>query len=137
MKIDVVAKLKKHLKLMRENEYRFFKTGVVMEDWEVRADRIQTIIEAIDLLQPKVLSLEEVMDIKDILWIEIRGWQELLDGLYWGYYKCGFPYSRFLIVETNAGEFCANFRDYGKDWRIWNIRPSEEQMKETPWDDAG
>ena len=38
----------------------------------------------------------------------------------------------FANIEDGHDYMCAS--DYGKTWRVWTYRPSDEQREATPWE---
>ena len=77
--------------------------------------------------EPRVMTLEEVRDSDDWMWIEYLSgyveWQKQSD--IYGYYEDG--------VMWNDSTFDGN-DSYGIEWRCWTSRPSPEQMRETKWE---
>ena len=42
-----------------------------------------------------------------------------------------------FVQSVTGGKITFSLIDYGKVWRCWTSRPSEQQMRETPWEEAG
>lgn len=98
----------------------------------------EDLIEAFDLAvkalkeqEPRVLTLEEVRDEYEAVWLETK-----------------YLSSTVAIVdhgESNAKWACVVFgvddsytllwRSYGKKWRCWPSRPTDEQREAIPWGD--
>ena len=88
--------------------------------------------------EPRVMTLEEVKN-ASVVWLEpihidlevdmpiwFDGWAEPVDSS-----ECRinlYDFGNEVPVETEYSE-------YGKTWRCWTSRPTEEQKKEVPWDD--
>lgn len=78
------------------------------------------------MAEPYVLSITEVIDSEDEYWLEsVNGGNGYGDVCIDGNGDYAF-YSAHVIrgVDIDA---------YGKTWRCWNIKPSDEQRKNTPW----
>ena len=93
-------------------------------------DLMDLLADALALLkeqEPRVLTLEEVLG-GDECWVEyING------GC--GYCDCYLDDDAKSIVinRTLRKDFNVSPNGYGKVWRCWNVRPTEEQREETPW----
>lgn len=95
-------------------------------------------LDALELLkeqEPHVLTLEEVKDALDtVVWVDrpqIENFSNeyALISLYsrkWGYVNLKF------IDGDEARWIC---EQYGKLWRCWSARPTDEQRKAVKWDD--
>ena len=99
----------------------------------------EDLIEAFDLAvkalkeqEPRVLTLEEVRDEYEVVWMETKYLLSptvcLVDNgesnVDWLYFAFGSDNSYGV-----AG------RLYGKNWRCWSAKPTEEQREATPWGD--
>lgn len=94
-------------------------------------------IEALELLkaqEARVLTLEEAC-IQDVCWLEWRRHRRkpvacrvIMKKDYAGQ---PLPYVyRFFEEPTGYGK-----KNYGKDWRCWTAKPTDEQRKKVKWDD--
>ena len=93
--------------------------GVVDEDVCERA------IELLKEQEPRVLTLEEVLG-GDECWFEyINGSSGYADVVIQ-------DNTTALIYRTIVGT--VPISDYGKKWRCWSYRPTEEQRKAAKWD---
>lgn len=105
---------------------------------------LQMGIEALKEQDPKVMSLKELEETKDPVFIELRTKDEddkaltcfgLLsewDNLAFHFIidqwlLDGEPFAKFYGCELKRKEYCT-------EWRPWNKRPTEERMKEEKWD---
>jgi hypothetical protein len=84
--------------------------------------------------EPRVLTLEELQAIETpwnrntppYLWVEERSaagsrWTRWMS---WGIIHDG------VISQGTMG-----VQNYGQKWRVWNLQPTPEQMRETKWED--
>ena len=86
--------------------------------------------------EPRVMTLEEVEDALDsVVWVD----KPLFDNLS-SEYALIDSYSRKLqIVELCYPFYDKDYRErsdyatYGKTWRCWTSRPTDEQREATPW----
>ena len=101
-------------------------------------------IEALEEQDPKVMSLKELEETKDPVFIELRTkgeddkaltcfgllceWDDLLFHFIIDQWLLdGEPFARFYGCELKRKEYCT-------EWRPWNKRPTKERMKEEKWD---
>ena len=90
--------------------------------------------------EPRVMTLEEVKqhDNQDgCVWFEQPTYNAVaafarqdFDGSKDG---CTEIISPYLLGEPINHVYMSN-TFYGEEWRCWNARPTEEQMRETPWE---
>lgn len=81
---------------------------------------------------PHVMTLEEIEAIPEMVWFERRN-----AGLY-----AGIPFRlvnadnemRAVEIHVLDGFVAQMTKWYGKNWRCWTSRPTDEQREETPWD---
>lgn len=89
--------------------------------------------EALVLLkeqEPRVLTLEEVQnDCPDYVYLErSTGWLKCC-------IKCEGESNKYVgcfVYEVNEG-LVGRWEKYGKMWRCWSYRPTEEQREATQW----
>lgn len=78
--------------------------------------------------EPRVMTLEEVRDSDDWMWIEyLSGYVE------WQKQSDTFGYDEDGVMWNDATFYCND--SYGIEWRCWTSRPTEEQRKAVKWDD--
>lgn len=98
--------------------------------------------DALSLLkaqEPRVMTLEEVEDALDtVVWVD----RPLLDNSS-DEYALIDAYSRKTQIVELRYPFCdkdyrerADYATYGKTWRCWTSRPTDEQRKAVKWDGA-
>lgn len=96
--------------------------GVGMCEYWLRYDAFNLLKEQ----EPRVMMKEEIVLCTD--WV----WCEYMSG-YQGWYK-------MEEYDTDYGLICWEdtttdiIDDYGFRWRAWTSRPTEEQMRDTPWE---
>lgn len=100
--------------------------------------RVEQLIEHLLAKQePRVLTLEEVESSDGSVWLErnMPEWETpiavLVD-------KVGKYLDTFIAIgglcfqgEKSQGQ---EYGDYGKTWRCWSARPTDEQREAVPWD---
>jgi hypothetical protein len=84
----------------------------------------------------RVMSLEELEDALDtVVWVEEPEFENFADhyALIMAYsHKVGFVRVSFGFAEMPVDcEY--EYEDYGKKWRCWTQRPTDEQRKAVPW----
>lgn len=79
--------------------------------------------------EPRVLTLAEVRDEYEVVWLETKYLQPtaaILDH--------GESNAKWLCVVFGAdNSYTSSWRSYGKKWRCWSSKPTEEQMEAVPW----
>jgi len=104
------------------------------------SDTDQTIDRAVKLLkeqEPRVMTLEEVEDALDsVVWVD----RPLFDNLSTEYALID-SYSRKLQIVELRYPFCdkdyrerSDYATYGKTWRCWSYRPTDEQREAVKWE---
>ena len=90
--------------------------------------------DALKLLKPRVLTLEEVEDALDtIVWVDRPQVENSSDeyALISSYsHKLGYVDLKF--IDEGWGRF--TYAWYGKTWRCWDKRPYDEERKAAKWD---
>lgn len=100
-----------------------------------------TALELLKAQEPRVLQIKEMAFLEIAVFIETNGTlegkgtdlflaipyiyavsQNMLDGY-------------IAFVDGNTDVYDLQAIDYGKSWRCWTSRPTDEQRKETPWND--
>lgn len=77
--------------------------------------------------EPKVLTLEEAC-------IESDVWYETITGVCrWG--ALCYDVHKDLALYVSNGIVGVNPSTYGKTWRCWDKRPTEEERKAVKWDE--
>lgn len=100
------------------------------EDTSALADLI------IEAMKPRVLTLEEAEDrIGDYIHIEIKG-KNVGEYRMLGELDSYSRKYRYLYVLHPGGAHCTpySYNFINKIWRPWSAQPTEEQMRETPWE---
>ena len=97
--------------------------------------------DAIALLkaqEPRVMTLEEIRDaLKKPLWKECKSGNK---ALYTGWVLAydvqtgeGITGTRLGMAEPSGRVVWYKLDDYGKTWRCWISRPTDEQREKEPW----
>lgn len=101
-------------------------------------------IDALKEQNPKVMSLKELEETKDPVYIELRTkgeddkaltcfgllseWDDLVFHFIIDQWLLdGEPFVRFYGCELKRKEYCT-------EWRPWNKRPTKERMREEKWE---
>ena len=97
--------------------------------------------DALELLkekQPRIYERSELQPFENtesVVWFEEKVSKEILPALIM---TISEPYfARFLTVKNgNEETFSWTMDYYGKKWRCWTARPTDEQRKAVPWKDG-
>ena len=112
--------------------------AVEHEEEEVR-DLAHTALLMLEEQEPTVMTLEDVRrDHYRIVWIECDASKTLNIGqyrgqVYWHNGQIG-KWERFVTMSFADDYLHRKSDKYGKTWRCWSARPTEEQMRETKWE---
>lgn len=86
--------------------------------------------------EPKVLTINQLEDAIDtVVWLETPVSENLADGysLIMAYsHKYGYMYFDSPFGD-NPSQDRLEYSEYGRSWRCWDRRPSEEQRKAVKW----
>ena len=106
----------------------------------VGMDEVEAVLELIRETEPRVLTLEDVRRDHDrVLWIECDDSKTQSIGQYrgqvcWHDRHIG-KWERFTIIGFANDYLHRETKKYGKTWRCWTSRPTDEQRMEVPWDE--
>ena len=83
--------------------------------------------------EPRVMTLEEIRSgAVDVAWIEDADKAEVIPGIWFRLSNEGEDEA--VDIHVMDGFVGARLAVYGKMWRAWTSRPTEEQRKAVPWD---
>ena len=86
--------------------------------------------DALELLKPRVLTLDEALGSDDPVYFESNGRMECwVDAYISDDLQCA------VFYRFRATEFMLPLCRYKKDWRCWSSPPSYEQSKAVKWDE--
>lgn len=85
--------------------------------------------DALELLKPRVLTLDEALGSDDPVYFESNGRMECwVDAYISDDLQCA------VFYRFRAAEFMLPLSRYKKDWRCWSSPPSYEQSKAVKWE---
>jgi len=129
---DCRALLKEKLKkLLKAQEQTVLKVDI-----ELSQEEINKVAErALQQLVPRVLTLEEAKTHDGALLVEHIGTfgQPIMDWLLLMEEHRSYPFIRF--ANARRSEVLFERTEYGKSWRCWTARPTEEQREAVKWND--
>lgn len=104
-----------------------------IDEINARSCMTQLAMDALKLLkeqETRVMTLEEIPEYDGAFLIEYR--HEVWP-MQWALFRLNLTTAyRFIRGDSELG-FSINKDFYGKTWRCWTSRPTEEQRKATPW----
>ena len=109
------------------------RLGCWMNVYEL--DTIACSIAFIEGKMPKVLSLEEAMEAKDPVYFESEGNACFWVGVDYGADICGADKTILRVYRLYAETMFLPAKTYGKTWRCWSAKPTEEKRKAVKWDE--
>ena len=99
----------------------------------VGMDEVEAVLELIRETEPRVLSLEEIRSgAVEVAWIEDADKAEVIPGIWFRLSNEGGDES--VDIHIRDGFVGARLEVYGKLWRCWTARPTEEQRKAAAWE---
>lgn len=95
-------------------------------------DRVcREVIEYLQKQEPRVMTIEELQAIETPWNLNTPPYllfeERYATGSRW--MSWGFMHDFVRLWGT------MNVKNYGSKWRVWNLQPTPEQMRETPWED--
>lgn len=92
------------------------------------AEALVMAIEALKAQEPRVMTLEEVKSLERdaVVWYEHNGVNKQRPRIVDQVYDSG-------IIFTDGGHWQFNADAYGKKFRLWTSRPTDEQREKEPW----
>ena len=97
------------------------------------ADEIEAAIALLKEQEPRVLTLDELRALYNtvhFVWVEDNGDDNCFDG----YAEVDVYKEKVELFEFgNEVQWEPDNDNYGKTWRCWSSRPTDEQMEATPW----
>ena len=96
---------------------------------DVTADALELLKEQ----EPRVLALSEINK-NSFVWYENKTYSKLFPALV---AYCQSITLHYFIVEDilfDVGTYMPENVHYGKSWRCWNYKPTDEQRKAVKWD---
>ena len=84
--------------------------------------------------EPRVMTLDEIRSgTVEVAWIEDADKEEVIPGIWFRLSNEGGDEA--VDIHIRDGFVGARLEVYGKLWRCWNARPTEDQMRDTKWEE--
>ena len=81
------------------------------------------------------MTLEEIRSgAVEVAWLEDADKPNVIPGIWFRLSNEGGDEA--VDIHVMDGFVGARLAVYGKKWRAWTSRPSEQQMRDTPWEDS-
>ena len=77
--------------------------------------------------EPRVLTLEEI-EASDVVWMNVS------DTVIAAVYDVFSSTPNFWDFHTKQGTWSMAVREYGRTWRCWSSRPTDEQRRAVKWE---
>lgn len=87
--------------------------------------------EMLKAREPRVLDWNEIGTVDGAVWLEDRDENEVVPGLVMQMHSA---VNLDIKKDGKLHTASASRSDYGERWRAWSAQPTEEQMRETPWE---
>lgn len=81
--------------------------------------------------EPRVLTLEEVRDEYEAVWLETKYLSSTVAIVDHGESNAKWACVVFGVDDSYTLLWCS----YGKKWRCWSAKPTDEQREAVPWDE--
>lgn len=142
----MIRKLQFYVNICREDE----RSGEDLNGLILHPKYVEDAIAMLKEMEPRVLTLEEVMSTPK----DVAIWQEIKDEPDYKYEISPVAEPMEIIIDDNWDFWTGKKKDtyvgirfaseghmpkesYGKDWRCWTSRPTDEQRKAVKWNDQG
>ena len=134
-----LAEISEHMRQVAEKSEDPMLRGM-FDYWHEMAEGALTLLREQEQVKrhPRVMTLEEVQDALDtVVWLDDG--DENTSGNYalveFVSYNGAMTAVWFKLMDRAAGQQRRHYESYGKRWRCWDIRPTDEQRKAVKWDD--
>ena len=101
----------------------------VPEDWKI-PEEMDEVLAPLKTQEPRVLMLDELKECTEY-YMDEKGsnkYDVLLINI------VNDAIEPFMVFNFEGGCVGLNISDYGKDWRCWSCRPTDEQREAVKWD---
>ena len=127
------------IKIIDQYDCNFYWTDGEKIPTEDLIEAFELAVKALEEQEPRVLTLDELRSLNGtdhFVWLEDNGGYTLNGG--YALYDCYAEVTAYRNnVELNTFgrevEFEPDNEEYGKTWRCWSARPTEEQRKAVKW----
>lgn len=123
------------IKIINQYDCNFYWTDGEKIPTEDLIEAFELAVKALDAQAPRVLTLEEVEDALDtVVWVDrpqIRN-SSLEFALLASYSR---KREKTALYFIDGEKTTWRYSDYGRTWRCWSSRPTDEQREGTPWQD--
>lgn len=97
---------------------------------------VEVLMDALSLLkeqEPRVMTVEEIRSgTAEVVWLEDADKPNVIPGIWFRLSNEGGDES--VDIHVMDGFIGARLEVYGKLWRCWSARPTEEQRKAVKWE---
>ena len=109
-----------------------FKEGGY-ESGDCQENMIRAALALLREQEPRVLALEKIQSgTVEVAWLECSDKEEVRAGLW--FKRINEGEDEGIIIHVLDGFEGLRTEVYGKTWRCWTARPTEEQRKAVAWD---
>ena len=121
------------IRIIDQYDCNFYWTDGEKIPTEDLIEAFELAVKALEEQEPRVLTLEELRSLDGtdhFVWLEDNGEYDLYDC-----YAEVTTYQNNVELNTfgREVEFEPDNEEYGKTWRCWSARPTEEQRKAVKW----
>lgn len=134
-RLDIIRKLQEETLTLEMGKNAFPNTSRFGEALEA----VKGAIELLKAQEPHVLTFDEIRQMKNMpVWEESKngkvyvGWVLVYD-IQNGMGIKGINDERLGMTRPDGHVSWWHVCDYGRTWRCWSARPTEEQRREEPW----
>lgn len=124
------------IKIINQYDCNFYWTDGEKIPTEDLIEAFELAVKALDAQTPRVLTLEEVEDALDtVVWVDrpqIRN--SSLEFALLAIYSRKREKTALYFIDGEKTTW--RYSDYGRTWRCWSSRPTDEQRESVKWDDC-
>lgn len=121
------------IKIINQYDCNFYWTDGEKIPTEDLIEAFYLAVKALEAQEPRVLTLEEAEIFEDgWYWIEYQTIYQT-SGIY--HLRCHAIYPEGYDFDQPHSYIQMTEDDYGRYWRCWSARPTDEQREAVPWQD--
>lgn len=117
--------------VIRQLTQHIARADYIETDWMdcVSVPMLRGALALLKAQEPRVLTLEEVRDEYEVVWLETKYLQPTVCLVDNGESDADWLYVVFGVDDCHP----MPCRFYGKGWRCWSAKPSDKQSEVVPW----
>lgn len=117
------------IRIINQYDCNFYWTDGEKIPTEDLIEAFELAVKALDATEPRVLTLEEVRDEYEVVWLETKYLQPTVCLVDNGESDADWICFAFGVDDS----YPMSWHLCGKSWRCWSAKPTDEQREAVPW----